>query len=319
MLKYTVGMWIYKNGGGEAIEAKLANKLQERDIAVITDLNLADGMACNGKIFCHNVVMEELDAFFSYNAGQQTLYQLYLYQVLNSSIPCLNNFDSFALCEDKFRTSHLLSRAGIRTAEYRLYNRNEKNTLKNTIREWDGHLVYKPTDGWGGLGVVKIENERSLDMLFPFLDQTNIPHYYVERYINYDMSDFRIDVVDGHFVGCYGRQAPPDGWKTNITCGGTLIFREPNDDLVELAIKAAKVTGLEIAGVDIIYDMEREEYVVLEVNGIPAFATPEQESMGLDFNDRKIDRIIDLIERKVKHNTSAQSTLELQGKQYGYD
>ena len=50
---------------------------------------------------------------------------------------------------------------------------------------------------------------------------------------------------------------------------------------------------------DIIYDREREEYVVLEVNGIPAFATPEQEAFGIDFNDRKISKIVDLIERKV--------------------
>ena len=46
--------------------------------------------------------------------------------------------------------------------------------------------------------------------------------------------------------------------------------------------------------------MEKEKYVVLEVNGIPAFATPEQEKMGIDFNDKKIDLIVDLIDRKSK-------------------
>ncbi len=68
--------------------------------------------------------------------------------------------------------------------------------------------------------------------------------------------------------------------------------------MVALAKKAAKVCGTDIAGVDIIYDLEKEEYVVLEVNGIPAFATPEQEKMGLDFNKKKIDLIVDLIDRK---------------------
>ncbi len=51
---------------------------------------------------------------------------------------------------------------------------------------------------------------------------------------------------------------------------------------------------------DLIYDREKEDYVVLEVNGIPAFATPEQEKMGLTFNDKKIDLIVNLIEKKVK-------------------
>ena len=68
--------------------------------------------------------------------------------------------------------------------------------------------------------------------------------------------------------------------------------------LIDAGLSCREITRrLEIAGVDIIYDIEREEYVVLEVNGLPAFATPEQEEMGLDFNDKKIDKIVDLIDR----------------------
>jgi len=122
----------------------------------------------------------------------------------------------------------------------------------------------------------------------------------VEKFVNYDKSDYRVDIVDGEFIACYGRKAPENDWKTNITSGGSVILREPNDEVVELAKKAAKVTGLEIAGVDIIYDLDKERYIVLEVNGIPAFATPEQEKMGLNFNDKKIEAIVNLIEKKVK-------------------
>ena len=62
------------------------------------------------------------------------------------------------------------------------------------------------------------------------------------------------------------------------------------------------MVGLEIAGVDILYDIEREEYVVLEINGLPAFATPEQEELGLDFNNKKIAKIVDLIDRLSNKN-----------------
>lgn len=301
MAKHQVGMWMYKNGGGQFIQDEISRQLQERDIEVIPDLNLARAVATNGKIICKGIAMEELSAFFSYNAGKQTQYQMYLYQTLNDSIPCLNNFDAFALSEDKFRTAHRLNRAGIRTAEYKMLKSKDKKRLKKTLKDWDGRLVYKPTDGWGGMGIVKIENQRALDMLFPFLDQTNIPHFYVERFINYDHTDFRIDIVDGEYVACYGRKAPKDDWKTNITSGGTIMLREPTDEAVALAIKAAKVTGLEIAGVDLIYDLDKEEFVVLEVNGIPAFATPEQQQRGLDFNHQKISKIVELISRKVNH------------------
>jgi ribosomal protein S6--L-glutamate ligase len=122
----------------------------------------------------------------------------------------------------------------------------------------------------------------------------------LERFIHYDNTDYRVDIVDGDIVGCYGRQAAANQWKTNVSCGGQVFLRELNNDIADIALNAVKVTGLDIAGVDIIYDQQQQQYVVLEVNGIPAFATPEQEKLGLDFNHIKIEKIVNLIENKVK-------------------
>ena len=57
------------------------------------------------------------------------------------------------------------------------------------------------------------------------------------------------------------------------------------------------------AGVDIIYDLDADDYLVLEVNGIPAFATPEQEAMGINFNERKINAIVKLIDQSIQENS----------------
>lgn len=161
-------------------------------------------------------------------------------------------------------------------------------------------MVYKPTDGWGGLGLTKIDSEAVLNTLLPFLNQMDLRFFYVEKFLNYDNTDYRIDIVDGEFVGCYGRKAGKNDWRTNVTSGGSIFLREPDDEVIELAKKASKICGTDIAGVDIIYDRDKEEYVVIEVNGIPAFATPEQEKLGLDFNKKKIDLIVDMIDRKTK-------------------
>jgi len=300
MATHRIGMWMYQNSGGSEIQKKLIDKLRERDIISIPDLNLRNATSQNGKITCNGTVMEDLDLFFSYNAGEQTLYQTYLYETLNYSIPTINSYKSFALSEDKYKSAHLLRQHGINTADYMLCHRDDVGSLKDMLREWGGKIVYKPTDGWGGMGLVKIESEATLDMLMPFLNQTDIRYFYIERFIKYDNTDFRIDIVDGEFVSCYGRKAPKDNWKTNVTSGGSVILREANDEVIEIAKKATKIVGLDISGVDLIYDEEKEEYVVLEVNGIPAFATPEQEKMGLDFNTKKIDLIVDMIDRKVK-------------------
>ncbi len=300
MSKKKIGMWLYKNGGGEEIGKKIIKKLKQRDIETINDINLRYAIAKNKHIIYNDIKLnKELDLFFSYNAGEQTQYQVYLYQALSRVIPTINSYEAFALTEDKFQTAFLLRNHGVQTADYKLCHRDDTERLRTIIKKWD-KMVYKPTDGWGGVGLTKIENENTLDVLLPFLNQMDLRFFYVEKFIKYDNTDFRVDIVDGKFVGCYGRKAGEKSWKTNITSGGSVFLREPNDEVVNLAIKACEVCGVDIGGVDIIYDMEKEEYVVLEVNGIPAFATPEQEKMGLDFNDKKIDLIVELIDKKIK-------------------
>jgi ribosomal protein S6--L-glutamate ligase len=298
-MKRTIGMWMYKNGGGDKIQKKIIKKLKERDIKVIPDINLRYAVAKNGHIIHNNIKVDKLDLFFSYNAGEQTQYQVFLYETLNRVMPMINSYEAFRLTEDKFQTAFTLRHHGIATPDFRLCHRDDTNELKSIIKKWK-KMVYKPTDGWGGVGLTKIENEATLDMLLPFLNQMDLRFFYVEKFVEYDNTDFRVDIVDGKFVACYGRKASRDDWRTNITSGGSVFLREPTDEVVDLAIKAAKVCGADIAGVDIIYDLEKEEYVVLEVNGIPAFATPEQEKLGLNFNDKKIELLVDLIDRKSK-------------------
>ena len=294
-----IGMWMYQNGGGDAIEKKLVRQLKERGIKTVPGLNLRHAIAKNGHIIHEGRKLDKLDLFFSYNAGEQTQYQMFLYQALNRVIPMVNSYDAFALTEDKFQTAFMLRQHGVATPSFKLCHRDDAHELKKIIKKWS-RMVYKPTDGWGGVGLTKIENEATLDTLLPFLNQMDLRFFYVEKFIDYDNTDYRIDVVDGQFVACYGRRAGGNDWRTNVTSGGSVFLRDPDDAVIDLAIRAAEVCGTDIAGVDIIYDREKEEYVVLEVNGIPAFATPEQEKMGLDFNDRKIELIVDLIDRKTQ-------------------
>jgi ribosomal protein S6--L-glutamate ligase len=296
----TIGIWMYQNGGGELLQQKLVSKLRERGYYTACGLDLRHAVANRNGIICNGVNMNELDLFYSYNAGQQTPYQMYLYETLDQYIPIINNFAAFALTEDKFRTITLLDYYNIPITEFQLVALEEAERLQETLYQWGGKLVHKPVDGWGGRGLTKVESSEMLDALIEHeMVHSNKPFMYVEQFIDYDGTDYRIDIVDGEFVGCYGRRAPKGEWRTNITNGGSIFLREPNDEVVELARLAARITDLEIAGVDLIYDRTREQYIVLEVNGIPAFATPEQEAMGLNFNERKLNMIVDLIDRKL--------------------
>ena len=291
-----IGMWMYQNCGGAQIEHQMIQKLRERDIETVPGLDLRYSKAASKGIECMGTRLDELDLFFSYNAGEQTDYQVYMYDCLNDFCPTINNFRSFKLTEDKFKTNALLHKNGIKTTDFYLCNKENPEGLEQVFAEF-GSLVFKPVDGWGGVGVVKIDSFADLNQLKPHLDPADYKYFYAERYIDYDGSDYRVDLVNGKFVGCYGRKARDGDWRTNVTAGGSVILREPCPEVVDLAQKAATVTGLEIAGVDIVFDRQAEEYVVIEVNGLPAFATPAQERQGLDFNPRKIDEIVDYIDQ----------------------
>ena len=295
-----IGMWLYSNSGGDKIQKKIVKKLLDRGIETVTDINLRNAIAKKGHIYHGKSCVDELDLFFSYNAGEQTVAQTYMYATLSEFIPTLNNYKSFALAEDKFQSNMVLAKAGVRTSDFYLCHKEDMSGVNKQFDTWGNKMVYKPIDGWGGNGMALIESQLMFDTLMPFINKSDARNVYVERFIKNDYSDFRVDIVDGEFVACYGRKANGREWRTNITSGGSVIMREANDEIIALAKKATAALGLEIGGVDILYDEEREEYVVLEVNGIPAFATPDQEEMGLDFNDKKIDLIVNMIDRITK-------------------
>lgn len=300
MAKRKVGIWMYQNSGGTKIEQKIVKQLQERDIEVYTELDLRFARGSKDGIICNNIDMLELDLFFSYNAGEQTVAQTYMYETVNRYITTVNSYEAFALSEDKFKTNIALNMAGINTSDFFLCHRETPEYMVEKFNEWK-KLVFKPVDGWGGNGMTLLESSQSLNTLMPFLNQSDIRHIYLEKFIDNDFTDFRVDIVDDEFIACYGRKASEREWRTNITSGGSIMLRSANDEIIDIAKRATKALGMDIAGVDILYDKEKEEYVVLEVNGIPAFATPEQEKIGLDFNDKKIEKIVELIDSRTQY------------------
>ena len=119
----------------------------------------------------------------------------------------------------------MIRNAGVATADYELCNRDDGKDLREIIKKWD-KMVYKPTDGWGGVGLTKIENEATLDVLLPVLNQMDLRYFYVEKFIDYDITDFREVLVDGEFVSCYGRKAIATDWRTNLLVVEVYFFEK---------------------------------------------------------------------------------------------
>jgi ribosomal protein S6--L-glutamate ligase len=298
MNKRHVGLWLYQNEGGEQIEQKLVSGLHERGIECYTDLNLRSAEAHNGGIFYNDVRLDTLDLYFSCNAGEQSRYQVYLYELLDQYIPIINSFRGFSISEDKMKTDIALKIANIPRTDCYLCHRDQTDKLHAAIDRWGTSVYFKPISGRSGIGMTLIESQRDLDKIMPFLNQLDIRCFYIEKLIDYDGTVYRVEVVDGEAIACYVRHNEDGNWCSNARSLGSASVYGMNTDLAELAVKAAVAVQLDIAAVDIIFDRDKEDYVVLDIDAIPDFATPEQENLGLDFNERKIAGIIDLIDRK---------------------
>lgn len=91
----------------------------------------------------------------------------------------------------------------------------------------------------------------------------------VHEHIEAAGHDLRVIVSGGRAVGCAERRPRPGEWRANVALGATIepAFAEPA--ACELAVTAARILGLDLAGVDLL--PVADGHVVVEVNGAVEF------------------------------------------------
>jgi RimK family alpha-L-glutamate ligase len=92
----------------------------------------------------------------------------------------------------------------------------------------------------------------------------------VQEYMNERVGeDLRVYVVGGKVLGAMRRTAPEGDFRANITGGGTGSSFEVTPEIEYLAIETARILGLSIAGVDLLFG--KTGFVVCEANSNPGF------------------------------------------------
>ena len=93
----------------------------------------------------------------------------------------------------------------------------------------------------------------------------------VQKFMNNKIgTDLRVWVINGKVIGAMQRSSGNSDFRANISNGGSGMPYELNDRIIHLAKSAAESLGLDIAGVDLLFD--DDGYVVCEVNSSPGFA-----------------------------------------------
>lgn len=167
---------------------------------------------------------------------------------------------------DKLRSLQILARAGVslpKTA-FTNYSKDAKRILTQV---GGAPCVLKLLEGTQGVGVVLAETKSAAESVleaFQGLKARVIVQEFIEEAKG---ADLRVIVIDGVVVGAMKRQAKEGEFRSNLHRGGTASIVELSEEEENIALKAARVMKLGIAGVDLL--QSKSGPMVMEVNSSP--------------------------------------------------
>lgn len=167
---------------------------------------------------------------------------------------------------DKLRTHQLLSREGVDMPVTGFAH--AASDIQDLIDMVGGApLVIKLVEGTQGLGVVLAESKKVAESLIQILIGLNANIIIQEFIKECEGVDIRCFVIGDKVVASMKRQAETGEFRANIHRGGEAEDVKITKQEREMAIKAAKVVGLRMAGVDLL--RSNRGPLVLEVNSSP--------------------------------------------------
>jgi glutathione synthase/RimK-type ligase-like ATP-grasp enzyme len=114
--------------------------------------------------------------------------------------------------------------------------------------------------------------------------------YLVQEYIEND-GDYRVFCVGYKVLGGFKRAAKEEKLVMNKSVGKSISLSSVPENIREEAEKAARATGVEVAGIDLVVDKRSGRVVVIEVNEAPQYKVFEKRS-GMNAVGAIIDYLI---------------------------
>lgn len=148
-----------------------------------------------------------------------------------------------------------------------------KKTLSSTL-PLSFPVILKGSGGDRGTRVFKADDLTELEALVRNLRKSETEEgkrYMLQEFVE-NKGDYRVLVLGEKVLGVMkrSRQAPGE-FRNNFSMGGKVEIAELPEEVRQTAVRAAKIAGLLIAGVDVIYDEDSGKTWILEVNKGPQF------------------------------------------------
>ncbi|CAI8327380.1 MAG: Ribosomal protein S6--L-glutamate ligase [uncultured Bacteroidota bacterium] len=238
-------------------------------------------------------IIQDLDAIIPRIRPSMTFYGCALLRQFHSiGTYCLNPDTAISQSRDKLFSSQLFSANDIQIP-ITGFAKSPLDT-KDLINMVGGApLVIKLLQSAQGKGVVSAETDKAAESVinaFKSLQANILVQEFIKEAAGKDLRCF---VVNGKVVASIERSAPKGEFRSNIHMGGTAKKIKITQEERRLAIKAAKILNLAVAGVDII--RSNKGPLLLEVNSSPGLEGIET-ATGKDI----ANEMIMAIEKKLK-------------------
>jgi gamma-F420-2:alpha-L-glutamate ligase len=190
-------------------------------------------------------------------------------QFQEENVRCINSSLSVEIAKDKMRSHQLLASHGLPIPNTMLVRFPVEVDIVDNMIGWP--CIVKVISGSYGEGIYLCENKTSFKKMMEFVGNLDTPKILlVQEYIDAKPGeDLRVFVVGGKVLGAMKRHAPEGDFRANISNGGYGEPFEVNSEIDYLAREAARICGLQIAGIDLLFD--KDGYKICEANSAPGF------------------------------------------------
>ena len=245
------------------------------------------------KVMYKNTDLTEFDCVFLRFFGDEMLFGENLPEILKSEgVYTQMDVDSLSIASNKFYMIKVMEDGDV-PVPMTSYTLSTSET-ERAAEKLGYPVIIKIISGYGGKGVMKADKKSDLT---PIIDTLTLfeQDICLQQYIENPGEDTRIIVI-GDETYSYKRVGGDDEFRSNISQGGQREDADPSEEMVEAAIKAARVCGFDFCGVDVIEG--DEGFYLGEVNFSPGIAGTE-DIVGVNVAEKLVEY---LYEKTVTRN-----------------
>ena len=249
---------------------RLIEAIQQRghECRVIDPLRCYMNIAANNpEVHYKGEILGDFDAVIPRIGASITFYgTAVVRQFEMMGVFCLNESVAISRARDKLRSMQLLARKGI-GLPVSGFAHSPDDTQDLLALAGGAPLVVKLLEGTQGKGVVLAETTSAAESLVDAFRGLHV-HFLVQEFIKEAKgADIRCFVIGDRVVAAMKRQAKEGEFRSNLHRGGSASLIRISPQERTIAVRAANIIGLNVAGVDLL--RSNHGPVVLEVNSSP--------------------------------------------------